>query len=243
MIIGFSNGVNIDHQLHKTYLQRYSPKSIENISPPGTNAIEIHTVSDKFITFLCNRNYGDHMHFQYISLHLPATCKYKSNDKLTKKYLNHARILHRKLDLHAITIHYESVADWKVFQNYEDLPIAIENADINKSCGQQINEFQDVVDHSNLKIVFDLQHSFSTDPSLKKAELFYRKFKKDILQFHISGCGPNALHVPLYKQNQDNILEFLKSRNNNIPIIIESDFQDMANLIKEWNYIREYLTD
>ncbi|MFH1427773.1 MAG: hypothetical protein ABIG60_04585 [Patescibacteria group bacterium] len=232
MLLGFSTGA-----FHK-FIQPFSNEAILLSKKLGCKVIELSGVSPEKINLLKNINKIDLHSFKYISLHSLGLMKYKNNNK-TKLMLDIIQEAHNRLNFNCVNIHSDLIEDWTVFKKYS-FPIAIENMDLMKKSGKTPRSFKKILANEKIKLVLDLNHCYTNDKSMKLAEEFYHNFKEQICEIHLSGFkDKNNLHVPLFKTNQIKILKAIPDKN--MPIIIESECENIIEAEKEYNYIKNYL--
>ncbi|MDP1629560.1 MAG: hypothetical protein Q8L57_02985 [bacterium] len=154
--------------------------------------------------------------FEYVSLHAPKF-DYADNNETRKIFEKISKInVLRKLD--AVVFHPDNVADFSIFDK-TDFPVAFENMDNRKKHYRAPDEIIPLFDINNdFKLVLDLNHVCSNDPSMALATEFYRKFKSRITHIHLSGYA--GYHEPLFQTKQLEIIRAVK--NLDTPIIIES---------------------
>jgi hypothetical protein len=234
MLLGFSDGV-----MHKKFINKLDRYKTCYLDKYFFNSIEMHCVDESIMDFIINDlNKKLYSKFKYISLHTPSF--YKENEKnivLLKKI----KQIYKKFDIKNIVIHPNQITNWDILDNFLDLPLSIENMDSDKHNFTNINDFTEIIYKKNLKITLDLNHIYDNDKSLKLAEAFQNKFKKEIVEYHVSGYNKKDKHVPIFKTKQVEILKTLKFKN--LPVIIESDFNNFLSIRKEYNFINKYLNN
>jgi hypothetical protein len=94
-------------------------------------------------------------------------------------------------------------------------------------------------EYPHFNFTLDLQHCFVNDPTMQLAKDFHEAFWDRLVEYHISWHHPEHLHHPLYLTKQDQIIQALE--NPNIPIIIESGFDEKDWLEKEIQYIKKFI--
>jgi len=147
----------------------------------------------------------------------------------------------RRLGINNIIFHSNSIKDWSIFSRYS-FKVLIENTDIRNKTGKDVKDFRKIFRNYNLDIVLDLNHGYTNDRSMKLADDFINNFKHRICEYHISGFLGTDLenrHVPLVKTRQNIILDSIY--NKNLPLIIESECESIAEAKREFNYIKNYL--
>jgi hypothetical protein len=108
--------------------------------------------------------------------------------------------------------------------------------DERKKMWQTVKDIWKILEQNpNFWLTLDLQHCFVNDPSMKLAYDFHKTFWNKIVQYHIAWYDKQYLHYPLFKTKQNNIIQALQKKD--IPIIIESTFDEKSDLKKEIEYI------
>lgn len=232
MLLGFSDGA-----LHKNFtnrLDRYSPNYINSYF---FNALEIHCQNEKTMDYIIYKlDKKLYVKFKYLSLHAPEFYK-KSEKNVT--LLKKIRLIYNKLKIKNIVIHPNNLFDWDILDKFNDLPLSIENMDNDKKSFKFASDFEKIVYKKKLNITLDLNHAHTNDFSLNLAKIFHKKFKDKIVEYHISGYNKKEKHIPLFKSQQLEILKSLKFKN--LPIIIESSFENFSSLKKEYLFIKNNL--
>lgn len=227
MIIGFSTGCF--YKLHKEIL-----KKIEEVKATGCEAIELLCDNEKDIQILLKEMPEENLaQFKYISLHTPKLNNYSVSE--IGDILESIQELHEKLNLKCVVIHPDEVRDWEVFSKFS-FPIAIENMDNVKSSGRTVEEMREVFKLCDRAMLIDLMHSYSDDQTMKLGRDLVDIFKSRIIEIHLSGYAGS--HAPLYQTKQKDIIESVPS---NVPIIIESVFEDIHQVRQELEYIKSHL--
>jgi sugar phosphate isomerase/epimerase len=232
MIIGFGSGdfykiySNSNEGFSKDYINHYKTNGL-------ANAIELNCRNEGEMDYLLINNL-DLSGFSFISMHTPQYAY--DNDENSKRMLAKMELLTKKYNIKNIVVHSDLVLNWEIFAKYENIPISIENMDHRKKSGKTIEDIKAVLDKYNFKLTVDLQHCFVNDNSLQLAADFQEKFKDKIVEYHISGTDDDSMHYPLFKTEQDEIIKALKDKN--IPIIIESTFDEIGDHEKELEYIK-----
>lgn len=228
MILGFSSGC-----LYKTH-DRLGRETFEIYRKTGSNAIElmVHDVED--LPKLKEITREELAGFEHVSLHAPKF------DGLSEKELNDVlrqiEAAHQKLSLEYVVIHPDIISDWKIFSDFS-FPVAVENMDDRKESCRNVEDMQKVFEQIDAKMILDVNHCFSNDPTMKLAYDFIEAFRDRIVGFHLSGF--ETFHDPLYKTQQQEILDAIFDKN--IPIIIESGFEKEEEVEKEFEYIKNKL--
>ena len=228
MLLGFSNNA-----FHK-FMESTSKKAIDLGKKLNCNAIELNCPDTKKTASRLKNIKKEWLDdFKYKSIHGPGII-YKNN-KRTKEILDIVEETCNRLKLNCVVIHPDTIEDWRVFKKYS-FTIGIENMDKRKSLGQTPQEFKKILKRK-YKLVLDMNHCYTVDKTMKIVEKFYQKFKKRIAHYHISGYI--KLHEPLFISHRNEILNAIP--NKNIPIIIESEFDNIEQVEKEYNYIIKHL--
>src|SRR3989344_2340754 len=147
------------------------------------------------------------------------------------------------LSIHPIKVperYYEEILS-------NNIPIAIENMDKNKSNGYQIKELTKLLEIYPLTFVFDVQHAFEHDPSMVYAKELFDAIKEKLSHIHVSGETKEIDHALLTKaNNKEVIIDFIRKifLIKNTPIILEGQHstteelkQEIQLLTKELNQV------
>lgn len=227
--IGFGNG-----SLWKI-ADKYSKSTINILKDCGNDVLEtcINSLSevDKI-----ERIVPDVKDFLYKSIHLPTDVVYK-NDQRTRQLLDTVVDYYKKITANLILVHPDLVEDWEIFDKYK-LNWAVENMDKEK---QKYKTAEDLAEFFKLKpdwkLVLDFNHCYTNDKTMVLADDIISQFKDKITEIHLSGYS--ELHDPLFITKQNFILDYCKELD--APIVIESVFDSIDDVKKEYNYIKEYL--
>jgi len=229
--IGFTHGV-----LHKI-MDVYSKEVIDVYKDFGCKIIEISCMRQGELDRVDNIS-------QYVkdflrkSIHLPTDIKYQNNPE-TIKVLKKIEVLYKEINADLALVHPDTVIDWDVFDDYK-LNWAIENMDNRKESHKDVDGLKKFfAEHTDWKMVLDLNHCFSNDKSMKLADDFISQFKDRIEEIHLSGYV--EYHEPLFQTKQLEILNYCK--NVDVPVIIESTFDKVEDVEKEYQYVLNQLND
>lgn len=223
MLLGFSTG-----SLYKTH-ELISKEAFEAIRSLGCNAIELNCRNeDEILKLLTTIKPNDLAGFEYVSLHAPNVVNVNTLELLQRAQ----EIFHFK----AIVIHPDEVENWEIFSRFE-LPFAIENMDWRKERGKYVDSLQTVFEKMDSKMVLDVNHCFTNDPSMLLAKDMVAEFGSRISQVHLSGF--ETFHEPLFKTGQVEIMDAIPDKN--LPIIIESGCETIEDAKKEFEYVKNYL--
>jgi hypothetical protein len=227
--IGFSHGA-----LHKL-IDIYSKAAIDIYKSYSKDALELSLVRREGIDKV--RNIIPHAKdIVYKSIHLPSDVVYK-NDADTIKILDEVAIYYKELEADLVLLHPDVVEDWKVFDAYP-FNWAIENMDSNHSVYTTVDQLEVFFkERPNWKFVLDLNHCYSNDRTMKLAKDFIARLGNRLAEVHLSGY--EVYHEPLFRNDQDIIIEQCKDLA--VPIIIESTFDNLDDIGKEFDYISKYL--
>lgn len=228
MKLGFSTGT-----LLKLGVKAVSKQVIDVIRETGGTAIEFHIPKQADILALKTITKKNLDGFSHVSIHLPKT-EYKNNQK-TRAMLDSVYGHCKRLGMRAMVIHPDLVSDWSVFNKYS-IVLAVENMDKNKNFGANVDDLNRVFGAIDARMVLDLNHCYTLDPSMRLARDFYKQFKDRITHLHISGYRED--HVPLFETKQDGIISAIPDRT--LPMIIEGVFSKQKEMQKEFNYITSH---
>ena len=180
--------------------------------------------------------------FSYRYAHLPEI-----DSKFMSNWIKFAKEFHKIWKCDYYTVHPSMITnknDWMKLKKSE-LPIAIENMDKNKSSGFKISELKKIINGYGFGFVFDLQHAYSHDATMKYANDLFLEFKDKITHIHISGEKKGVDHVLVKdSDNKKEIINFLKEVMNeiNVPIIIEGKYISSTDLKQEIDFIKDSLS-
>lgn len=223
MLLGFSTGC-----LYQTH-PRISKETLSFFRLLGCSAIELMCRSEEDILKLITEiTTDDFFGFEYVSLHSP--------DVVTVDTLE---LLQRAQDIfhfQAIVIHPDEIENWEIFSRF-NLPISIENMDWRKERGKYVDSLQAIFEKIDAKMVLDVNHCYTNDPSLLLAKQMTDEFGPRISQIHLSGFETD--HQPLFKTKQVEIMNAIE--NKNLPIIIESVCETVEDVEAEFKYVKNYL--
>ena len=235
MIIGFGNG---DFwKLHTTETNRFEDSFLQSLIEAETNAVELHCRDIESLDFLLMYNMHSLAKFHFVSVH-SLNFAYDDND-MSHNILQKIEQVCAKCHVKNVVFHTDNVLNWDVIAQYKNIPVSIENMDDRKKFGRTLADIQLILDKYDFGLTLDLQHCFVNDPTMQLAKDLQTTFKDRIVEYHISGFDKNALHYPLYKTNQNIIIESLAYKK--VPIIIESVFDTFDDSQKELYYIQERL--
>ncbi len=236
MIIGFGNGDF--YRLHQNNWDRFSDEYLELCTAGGlAKALEFHCRGEEDLDHLIETTNLDLTPFGYVSLHAPAHAYQK--DETSRSILDKLTIIVEKYGLKNIVFHVDRVRDWDVFLDYKMLPISIENMDDQKTSGRSLEDIKIILDKYSFNLTLDLQHCFVNDRGLRLAERFQDEYPSKIVEYHLSGYEEGLLHYPLFKTEQNQIIDCLRYTDK--PIIIESTFDKIGEHKLELQYILQRL--
>lgn len=232
MLIGFSTGA-----FYKTVIGKFSNQAFSLLRKCDTNAIELSCLDVNDLSDLGSIRPNTVSSFKFKSLHAPALeFAYKDEDD-THQVLEHIKSLHHRFSFDCIIFHPDRIENWDVFKKYSALPIAIENMNSKKPAGKTVQQMRNILQKGDFKMLLDLQHCYSNDPTLQLAQDMYEEFKSIIVELHLSGqTNIPGQHTPLYKTKQIQIIKAIPDRN--IPLIIESPVEKSDEILQEYEYIR-----
>jgi len=232
MDIGFSTGC-----FYK-FCHPVSLQAVHLAKKSGATIIEIQAGSLERLKKLGELDADIFSSFKRASLHLPGALpfRYGKNSK-TVELLDRINAEQEKFHFNAIILHPDAVDDWDIFKKY-DLPILVENMDNRKHFGKTTSDLQKVFSRFDTKICLDVNHIFTNDKSMRLTQDFIQTFFGRISEIHISGY--KTLHDPLFKTRQNFIVDSIKGLD--VPVIIESAFDDEREITKEFFYIKNRLS-
>lgn len=207
----------------------------------GCNAIELSILDvNRFEIF--EESLSDlHLdNFLFRSVHAPCFCldagvKIKTiykNDSQTLDILNKVSWMVKNFQADLVVIHPDLVEDWSVFEQF-DLPVAVENMDWKKDRYKTLGDFKILFETIDAKMVLDVNHSFTNDPTAELAVEMFANFGERIKEIHLSGF--DKYHEPLHTTKQVEIVKSMPKKD--VPIIIESTCQTVEEYKKEYQYV------
>ncbi len=234
MIIGLSSG-----NFYRIFSQEKEDFLVEDISrirEKEYRAIEINVLSTDLLDFLLTREI-EFSPFSYISLHCPEIFNNKEGEKTMEKI----SLFTEKYRIDNLVFHTDKLKELKILKKFSYLPISLENMDSEKKEGKTVQEFQKIFREYDFGLTLDLQHCYTNDRSMKNALEFQKLFGERITEYHLSGFDRNFNHYPLFKTEQNIIIRSLLKKD--IPIIIESTFDDYNDDKKEVDYIKSLVVN
>lgn len=176
--------------------------------------------------------------FFWVSLHAPGGDWKIRNDESTREVLKKIQDFHDRRPLNLVIFHPDSFEDFSVMKRFS-FPVAIENMDARKFSFQRPDTLQPVFSKNPAwRLILDLNHVYSNDPSMRLAAAFARAFRDRIVEFHISGFA--KLHEPMYQTHKTEILSAVFDRS--LPIIVESQLTSLEDARREYEYITNYFS-
>ncbi|MFA6184066.1 MAG: hypothetical protein WC682_03110 [Parcubacteria group bacterium] len=186
--------------------------------------------------------------FQYVSLHLPVNMSdgsgiFKANEILNRAY----RFFSQCHAFSHAVIHPNLIVDWdefyQMFNHNLALPLAIENMDDRKKSFRDLPSLLEFFKkYPAISLVFDVNHWIINGNSVSSISktleaLFLAGIK--LVGIHLSGAG---FHEPLFRTPRaTEIVKSLSILPSNIPIIIESIFENTNEPAQELAFIKKYL--
>ena len=224
MLLGFSTV-----SLYKTH-PTISRETFEIFRSIGCNIIQLMCLSEEDILKLITEiTVNDLIGFEYIALHAPPTT-------IT---INTLELLQKAQDIfhfETIVIHPDEIENWEIFSRF-DLPFAIENMDWTSERGKYVDSLQNIFEKIDAKMVLDVNHCYTNDPSLRLASEMTAEFGERISQIHLSGFEIG--HEMLCKTKQTEIMDAISDKK--LPIIIESFCETVDDVKNEFEYVKNYL--
>jgi len=178
---------------------------------------------------------------KYVTIHAPSTdVKYTSNES-TDLMFEKLKYLCKKLPIKGIVIHPDVVEDFLKLEK-SGLPFLIENMNKEKNTGTHTSHFKEYVKKYKFNFVFDIQHAFEHDPSMKQGKEILKIMGNRLQHMHVSGCNKKHDHYPTFiSDNKKNIIEILKM-GIPVPKILEGflviDFRNVA--VDELRFVESF---
>lgn len=234
MLLGFTTG-----KLDKMSF----PEKVRAFQEIGCNTIEFSMLDTKrFEVLKENLPKLNLTNFSVRSIHSPCFTiengvknhlVYK-NDKATRDIFAGIEYLKNNHKIDLVVIHPDLVEDWSAFEEF-DIPWAVENMDHRKSVGTTVEDLKKVFEKIDAKMVLDVNHCRTNDPTLKLAADMYAAFGGRIAEIHLSGF--KEYHEPLYQTGQTEIIDSILDKN--VPIILESTCETGEEYQREYRYVLE----
>jgi hypothetical protein len=213
-------------------------------------AIELcYTRSERLKEDIDNESLQLIRQFKYISIHAPVkrTTNPITNEGISIRYPSQEanqiikKINHILQETKAQTIlfHPNLVDDFDWLNKIFKDKLAFENMDVDKKFGKSIKDLTHAFQKApGAKWVFDLNHLYTVDPTMKLSDKFYKAFREKLCHYHLSGFG--GFHDCLCLTKEDVILKGIKDFS--VPIIHEgSATREGKNLlIRENKYILSF---
>ena len=233
MQLGFSTGC-----FYK-FMHPLSREAIAVCRDFGFKAIELGVNSIADVDRLAKIKKSDLANFKYISIHGPEHDVMRAVDqKEHKRILDIFQKVYKKIKFDCLVLHPgEWIVDWEIFNNYS-LPVAFENMDWRHKIASDVKSLKEIFLGKNFKMVLDLNHCYTHDPTMKLAADIYKEFKNIINHYHLSGIGETD-HDPLYRSQGRKIIDAIPDFN--LPIIIECKLKDLEDSRKEAEYVKREL--
>lgn len=218
-------------------------RKIENALNISDEAIELSLTRDtKFNQPFTQETFDLLNKFKYKSIHAPVRdsnlngINYPS--KLGNTLLDIIDTIAKNINPTAILFHPDVVESFDYLNSRYGSTLAFENMDITKSFGKTLVELEEVFKKSpQAKWVFDINHIYTNDKSMKSAKEFYDAFKDRVTHYHVSSLG--KAHDCFYNTHEDIILEGIQ--NLDMPMIHEGNAIDRGMGLEEFRYIEGYL--
>lgn len=230
MILGFSSGC-----LWKTH-DRMAKETFDVFRKLGCNALEIMYYDVESVSRLAEISLDDLQGFEHISLHAPLLQEVPAQD--LEGVLRQIEAAQKRIGFVYVVIHPDKSIDWKTLSKFA-ISFAVENMDNRKEAYRNVFDLQELFAQFDVKMVLDLNHCFVNDSTMQLAKEFVEAFSDRIAGIHLSGF--ETFHDPLYKTQQQEILDAVFSKN--IPIIIESGCETELDVEKEYLYVKNKLSN
>lgn len=211
----------------------YSKKAIIELERHSREAIEIKCLNEEdFQKFKLLTS--EFKHFDYKSLYLPTD--YPANNvNRCRKFLDNFVKFYSDIGANLLVIRPDLIHDWRIFNDYP-CTWAIENTHLKRPTFKKLPDLLNFfIEHPSWKFVLNINHAYTVDPTKRLLEIFLTKIalKKHLTQIKLSGY--EHFYDPLFKTQQLDLLEYC--RYTNLPIIIESLFNDFSEISMEYNYV------
>jgi len=153
--------------------------------------------------------------FEYIAVHAPV---FPYGSKGTDAIFEKITKLNELRKVNVVVFHPDTIENFEIFHNLP-FPIAFENMDCRKTSFKKLEEIKSIIRiHDAAKIVLDINHIYTNDPTMRMASYFYDQLGLTIAHIHLSGYDGH--HDPMYQTKQNFLIHAIRDFSH--PIIIES---------------------
>ncbi len=231
-LLGFSTGC-----LYKSGLNL--SQSLDFLRSIGCRAVELGFVKlkDFFSREFADLKAYDLRGFDYVSLHAPVA-EY-SYDAQTFRIFTTIDKVDQLRRFNLVVFHPDTVKNFGIFdRRHIDFNFAFENMDKRKSKFKSVYDMLGLKILDNFKMVLDVNHAYTNDPTLALTSDFYEKLGDRIVEVHLSGYA--GRHEPLFQTKQREIIKSIQ--NTKVPIIVEGIMQP-DEIIQERDYILKVLEE
>lgn len=186
-------------------------EKIKQVRKLGLDAIELSlTREEKFKQEFTEEIIKALKEFEYRSIHAPVLdtnwkpIKYPS--KIASSLLGVIDKLIQQINPHVVLFHPDIVIDFEWLNKRYGHLLAFENMDKPKKFGRTMDEMKEVFSKSpQAKWIFDVNHLYTNDKTMRSAKTFYEAFKDRLTHYHISAYG--GFHDCFCNTHEDVILE------------------------------------
>ncbi|MFO8016282.1 MAG: hypothetical protein R6U32_04205 [Candidatus Woesearchaeota archaeon] len=186
--------------------------------------------------------------FDYVTVHAPWKRNYHFHDEEARMVVDKIGEISAKADIRGVVVHPDPLPPLNILME-SGIPFLIENMDHMKYFGTEPKHFRQFKRYYNLDFVFDIQHAYEHDPSMKLAEELMICIGPRLKHMHASGQAGGLNHSLIHAaENRDAITGILqKAAGLGIekPVIIEGvmsgsreNFYNSAR--KEMELVKEY---
>jgi len=182
--------------------------------------------------------------FSYRSIHAPVLDinleKVKYPSKRGKILLDRIDEIVKKVNPEVLLFHPDTVTDFTwLYKRYGNL-IAFENMDKEKDFGKTVKDLEIVFKKCpKAKWVFDLNHIYTNDKSMRSTGKFYTSFSNRLCHYHLSSFG--GFHDCFCHTHEDIIFEGLTDFSK--PVVHEGGVIEKELIKEESEYIKKYLVE
>jgi hypothetical protein len=218
-------------------------RNIEKVLELDNEAFELSlTRVEKLKQKFTNKTFDLIKKFKYRSIHTLVKDSNLKNvyypSREYSKWKETYDFLIQKINPNALVFHPDLIKDFEWLNKEYGSLIAFENLDKEKKFGLTIKDLDIVFDKcKKAKFVFDLNHLYTNDKSMKSASIFYNHFKSRITHYHISGFG--GFHDCFCRTKEDVILTGISDLT--LPLIHEGNALEKNLIEEESEYILKRL--
>jgi len=135
-----------------------------------------------------------------------------------------------------VIVHRETIDDSSHFRQLEER-LTIENTTEDFDLFENTMEF-----FPRARFCLDMAHAFLKDPSGWLFRELLSRFRRELVEVHLSVCGPDGQHRPLHTIPLTRLFGFVRELPDNVPIILEGETDwTPESMEREMAFVRDLL--